>query len=229
MREHVPTGRHDSPPMASGEQQHVKDQAVQEPQHIDTEMPPARQADGVTKARKTDLSRQADRVLLRRPRLLSRHLFLEAEPVLARCAVPGPGQPRMVTEDLCARPEDEDHQEHVEEVLQSDPDRKTRVLARLRQYDGAGIPGDEVLDRRDRAQALRGRHRADQDHEADRKRPKEIEPPVPADTHTRRDAVRFGEPLGYIDGIPAPRELLAKTTHTVGRHWRWGRALAIRH
>ena len=215
--------------MASGEQQHVKDQAVQEPQRIDTEMPPARQADGVPKARKTDLSRQADRVLLRRPRPLGRHLFLEAEPVLARCAVPGPVQPRMVTEDLYSRPEDEDHQEHVEEVLHPDPDGKTRVLVRLRRHDGAGIPGDEVLDRRDRAQTLRDRHRGDQDHEADRKQPQEIEPPVPADTHARRDSVRFGEPLRDIDGILAHRELLPKATHTVGRHWGWGPARALRH
>src|SRR6187399_147898 len=127
--------------MARGEQQHVKDQAVQEPQRIDTEMPPARQADRVPKARKTDLSRQADRVLLRRPRPLGRHLFLEAEPVLARCAVPGPVQTRMVTEDLYSRPEDEDHQEQVEEVLYPDPDGKTRVLVRLRRHNGAGVPG----------------------------------------------------------------------------------------
>jgi hypothetical protein len=201
--------------MARGEQQHVKDQAVQEPQRIDTEMPPARQANGVPKARKTDLSRQADRVLLRRPRPLGRHLFLEAEPVPARCAVPGPVQPRMVTEDLKSRAEDEDHQEEVEEVLHPDPGGKPRVLVRLRRHDGPGIPGNEVLDRRDRAQTLRDRHRGDQDHEADRQQPQEIEPPVPADTHVRRDSVRFGEPLRDIDGILAHRELLPKATHNV--------------
>ena len=43
-----------------GEQKRVEDEAIQDPQRIDTEMPPARQADGVPKARKTDLSGQSD-------------------------------------------------------------------------------------------------------------------------------------------------------------------------
>jgi len=83
----------------------------------------------------------------------------------------------------------------------------------------AGIPGDEVRDRRDRAQTLRDRHRGDQDHEADRKQPKEIEPPVPADPQMRRSSERLWEPLRHIDDILAHRELFPKATQGFGRGW----------
>jgi hypothetical protein len=166
---------------------------------------------------KTELSGQADRVLLRGPRRLGRHLLLEAEPLLARCTVPGPVQPRMVCEDLYSGPDDEDHQEHIEEVLHPDPAGNPRIRERIRRHDGAGIPGDELLDRRERAQSLPDRHRRDQDHEADRKQPKEIEPPVPAQPQMRRGPERFGEPLRHIDDILAQRELFPKAKHGLGR------------
>ena len=47
--------------------------------------------------------------------------LLDAEPVPARGAVPGPVQPRMIREDLQAGPHDEQQQEEVEEVLHTDP------------------------------------------------------------------------------------------------------------
>ena len=44
----------------------------------------------------------------------------------------------MVTEDLHSGPDDEDHQEQVEEVLHPDPDGEARVPARLAD---ATVPG----------------------------------------------------------------------------------------
>ena len=72
-------------------------------------------------------------------------------------------KPGVVAEDLHAGPDDEDHQEQVEEVLHSDPDRQPRARFGAGSLDGAGIADDETLDRRDVAQALRGRHGDDQE------------------------------------------------------------------
>ena len=225
-------GRHNPAPLASGEQEHVEDETVQEPEGIGTEMPPAGQANGVPDPRETDLSGQADRVLLRGPQRLGRHRLLDTEPVFSRCTVPGPVETRMVGENLYSRPDDEDHQEQVEEVLHADPDGKARVRLRVGRCDGAGMPGDEALDRRDRAQTLRGRHRNDEDHETDRKQPEETEPPIAADTDTRRDPLRLGDrpgPRRRIDDILAHRELRPKASHDLRRSWRRGRVRGFKH
>src|SRR6185295_3493230 len=116
-----------------------------------TKMPPASQADRMPEAGETDLSGQADRVLLRRPQRLGRHRLLDTEPVLSRCTVPGPVETRMVAENLYSRPDDEDHQEQVEEVLHADPGGKTRVRLCVGRCDGAGMLCDEALDRGNRA------------------------------------------------------------------------------
>src|SRR5690348_14139749 len=122
----------------------------------------------------------------------------------------------MVGEDLDARPDDEDHQEHVEEVLHPDPGGKPRVRVRLRRHHGPWISGDKVRDGRDLAQRLGNGHRAYEDHEAERKEPKEIEPPARTDTYTRRDSVRLGEPLQRIDDVLAYRELMPKARDAFG-------------
>jgi sensor c-di-GMP phosphodiesterase-like protein len=48
-------------------EQHVEHQAVEQPQGVHAQVPPAGQPDGVPQPRQTDLSRQADGVLFRRP------------------------------------------------------------------------------------------------------------------------------------------------------------------
>ena len=139
---------------------------------------------------KPDLAGQADGVLLRRPQRVGGNRFLDAEPVAARGAVPGPVQPRMIAEDLQSGADDEDQQEQVEEVLNPDPDRQSRMAYGVGRRDGARIAGDEVLHRRHVTQALGGRDRDDQDHESDRQQPQQVEPPALSDPDARRDAVR---------------------------------------
>ena len=145
VREDIPARRHESPPLAAREQQDVEDEAVEQPEHVDAEMPPAREADRVAKPRQPDLRRQADRVLLRRPQRIGRHRLLDAKPVPAGRRVARPVQPRMIGEDLHAGADDEDQQEQIEEVLQPQPDRETRRHVRVRRLDGPGVPRDEVL------------------------------------------------------------------------------------
>ena len=144
IRKHSPGGRHHPTPLSGREQQDIEDEAVEQPQRIGPEMPPAGQADRVADPRQPDLSRQADRVLLRRPQRLVRNRLLDAKPVLAGSAVPRPVQPRMITEDLQSRPDDEDQQEQVEEVLHANPDRQpgTRLGAR-----GPTVPGYRTMKR----------------------------------------------------------------------------------
>ena len=152
--EHVPAGRHEALPPAGREQQDVEDHAVEQPQRVDAEVPPARQADRVAKPRQADLARKADRVLLGRPQRVGRHRLLDPEPVPAGRGVPRPVQPRVVGEDLHARADDEDHEEQVEEVLPSRPGGEARRRVGSRRLDGPGVALDEVLYRGLTAQAL---------------------------------------------------------------------------
>ena len=55
------------------------------------------------------------------------HRDLKAEPVGARRAIAAPVEPGMVGQDLQAGPHDEQHEEHVQEVLKLQPPREPRV------------------------------------------------------------------------------------------------------
>ena len=66
--------------MTACKQQDIEDHAVEQPEHVDAEVPPTRQTDRVTKPRQTDLRREADRVLLGRPERLGRDRVLDAKP-----------------------------------------------------------------------------------------------------------------------------------------------------
>ena len=178
-----PRGRHDATPLTGREQQDVEHETVEQPER--SRFRGATNARGRSSAgsREAHLARQADRVLLRRPQRLSGNRLLNAEPVFAGRAVPRPIQPRMVAEDLQPRPDDEDQEEQIEEVLHSDPDRKSRI-AFAPAVDGPGVAGNEALDRRNVAQTLRGRHGDDQEDESDRQQPEQVEPPAAADAHT---------------------------------------------
>ena len=166
---------------------------------------------------------QADGVLLRRPQRLVGNRLLDAEPVLARRAVPRPVQPRMIAEDLQPRPDDEDQQEQVEEVLHADPDRKAGTRLRAGRLDGARVADDEPLDRRHVAQTLRGRHGDDQDDEPDRQQPEQVEPPVAPDAHPRRDALHLGNrprPRRRVDHVLALGQLRPEAPHRLRRDLR---------
>ena len=124
VREHVPAGGNEALPSGGREQQGDEDHAVEQPERVDAEVPPAREADRVAKPRQTDLARKADRVLLGRPERVGRHRLLDPKPVLAGRGVARPIQPGVVGENLDARADDEDHEEQVEEVLPPRPGRE---------------------------------------------------------------------------------------------------------
>src|SRR6185437_15947610 len=106
----------------------------------------------MTESRKANLPGQADGVLLRRPQRIAWNRLLDAEPVPTRSAVPRPVQPWVIAENLQTRPDDENHKEEVEEVLDSDPDRETRTRLGVGRLDRARKADDEPLDRRHIAQ-----------------------------------------------------------------------------
>ncbi len=184
---HAPTRGYDAPPLWRREQQDVEDQPVDQPQDIGAQVPPAGQADRMTQTRQPDLCRQADGVLFGGPKWIGRYRSLGAQPLLARRAVAGPVEPRMVREYLEAGPNHEEHQEQVEEVLPSDPRRESGVRRCVRRFDGPGVSLDESLHGRHAAQTFRGRDRDEQEREADWQEPEQVEPLTAANAHSRRD------------------------------------------
>ena len=144
-------------------------------------VPPARQPDGVPQAGDADPARDVDRVLLGGPQRVGRHLLLEPEPLPSGGGVPGPVQPGVVGEDLDGRPDDEGHQEQVEEVLPADPGRD--ALLAVGRRDGAGVPLDERLHG---GQLAKGLGRGDahyQEGDAERDQPEQVEPAGPPHPH----------------------------------------------
>ena len=166
--------------------------------------------------RQTDMARQADGVLLRRPQGVGRNRLLDAEPVLAGGAVPRPVQPRVVAEDLQPGPDDEDQQEQVEEVLDADPDRQPGTRCGAGRLDGAGVTDDETLHGRHVAEPLRRRHGDDQDDEPDGEQPEQVEPPAATDAHAGSDALHLGDrprPRRRIDDVLTLGQLRPEAPH----------------
>ena len=140
VREDVPAGGHQPSPLRGREQQHVEDHAVEQPQGVDAQVPPAGEADRVTKARQPDLARQADGVLFRRPQRIGRHRFLDAEPVPARACCAGSSTAEDGREDLQPERMMKIMQEQVEEVLPSRPrpeSPRSRGVATARRCRGS--------------------------------------------------------------------------------------------
>ncbi len=79
---------------------------------------------------------------------------LEAEPVRARRAVPSPVQPGVIGQYLYAGPDDEHHEEHVQEVLRAEPPRKAGVHRRRGLCD-PGVARHERFDSWELQQPLR--------------------------------------------------------------------------
>jgi len=116
----------------------------------------------------------------------------------------------VVTEDLQAGAHDEHEQQQIEPVLYTDPQRKPGVSQRVRRSDGPWMVDDEALYRGRAPQSLRRRDRHDEQHEADRQQPQQVEPAVPPDPHPWRNALRLRHgagPGGGIDGVLADRQL----------------------
>jgi len=219
VREHLPAGRDQAPPLPGREQQHVEDDAVGQPQGVHPEVPPPGQPDGMADPGQPDLPGQADGILLRRPQRISGNRFLDPEPVPARGAVPGPVQPGMIGEDLHSRPDDEHQQEQIQEVLHIHPPRQPGLGLGRGSRGDAGVGGDEPLHGSGGPQPLRGGDPHDQEHEPDRQQPAEVEPPVPPDPHPRGDPVRHGHrprPGGRVHHLLPHRQLRPETPPHLG-------------
>ena len=205
----MPARRNEAAPLAACEQQDVEDDAVHEPEHVDAEVPPARESDRVADARQPDVLRQRDASLASPSRAGSvGHVLLHAEPLFPGRRVPRPVQPGMVGQDLKAGADDEDQEEQVQEVLNAQPDR--HCVVEVSRGSGPRVPQDELLDLGNAAKALRRRDAHSSRAKADRQQPQQVEPSIRADSQPRRDAGcgwdRAG-PRVRMNDIFAAREL----------------------
>lgn len=114
-REHVPGRGDDAPPLTGGEKERVEHQPVQQPQHVESQMPPAGEAYRVAEAGETDVLGEADGVVFGRPQGVWGDRLLDPEPLPSRGRVPRPVEARVVGQDLQPGPDDEDHEECIQE------------------------------------------------------------------------------------------------------------------
>jgi hypothetical protein len=152
-------------------------------------MPPTRKTDRVPNPGEAEPSRQRDRIVFGRPRPLGRFLLhpvarnraAQSQPLPAGFAPGIELQTRVVGQNLYSGPNDEQHEQQVEEVQDAKPHRKSGRDRRLK----ASLPGigfDEVLDSRVGAQMLCNRDGDDQQRDADRNDPQRADP-ASADAH----------------------------------------------
>ena len=118
--------------------------------------------------------------------------------------MPGPVQPRVFGEDLEPGPDDEDHKNRLKKCCQPTHAGKPG-RGRAGGADGAGVRGDEALHRRDVRRPCADRHRRDQQHEADRHQPQQVEPPAAPDAHPGGDPAALGHGSGPRGGGRRPR------------------------
>src|SRR5215510_12560803 len=111
-------------PLAGREYKNVKEDTINDPEGVQREMPPARQADRVPETRNAQPPRQGHGVVLRGPGTIARNGAAQAKELRLGPASGIEGQSRMVREDLKSRPDDEEHQEQIEIVLIPKPPRK---------------------------------------------------------------------------------------------------------
>lgn len=141
-------------------------------------MPPARQAQRVAQARNAEPCRQRDGIVLGGPDAALRDWNLEAEPIAPGRAVAAPVQPRMVGQDLQAGAHDEQHEEHVQNMLELQPPGEARVYRR-RRLRNAWMALNEGDHASKLAQALRQRDQTEQRCSADGQRLQRIDPAAP--------------------------------------------------
>src|SRR5579872_4429574 len=186
-------------------------------------MPPSRRPDRVTDARNAkppwngyrvafgcpyllgwnehvqDLDNAAAPVVRGPPHPVIRNRMQKAEPVGFRRAIPVPIKARMVREDLNARPDDEEHEEHIEEVLDPQPQREAAVNRR-RRLGYARIARDELLKPGGRVETLADRDSEDQNDQGDRYDPQDVDPSL-ADADSRRLAPLGRQPGARPDAV----------------------------
>ena len=70
---------------------------------------------------------QRDGIVLGGPNAVLRHRKLETEPIGSGGAVSAPIEPWVIGQDLQPGPHDEQHEKHVQEVLELQPPGEARV------------------------------------------------------------------------------------------------------
>src|SRR5665213_1501621 len=179
-------------------------------------MPPARQAEGMTQAGNAEPSRQGDGIVLGGPDPPLWHRNLEAEPVGPRRAIAAPVEPGMVGQDLQAGPHDEQHEEHVQEVLKLQPPGKPRIDRRRSLRDPGMLP-DKVLYAGKFTQALSQGNQAEQRRGRDRQTPQHVDP-APAYANTGRNSILWRHPVIETDAVVCIAKLGTKWLSQ--RRWR---------
>src|SRR6185437_9355208 len=150
-------------------------------------------------ARDAEPSRQGYRVILRRPDPTLGNFVLKTEPFGAWRTVPVPIQAGVVGEDLDARPDDQEDEEQVKEMLPPQPGRKPGVVHRLGAW--AGIVRNELLYGRIVLPQILGQ--GDADNQAGgpkRDYPKHIVPPLPKADARHLTPLRW-QPLAQANTI----------------------------
>jgi hypothetical protein len=123
----------------------------------------------------------------------------------------------MIGQDLQTRPDDEQHEKHIEEVLELQPPRETRVYRR-RGLGNAGMLLDKCSHGRQLAQTLRESDKKYQRRSPDRQAPKRIDP-VPTNTDPWGDPLVWGHPVIESDAVVSIAKLRAE--------WLWRRRLLV--
>src|SRR5262249_57402612 len=117
----LPGERDETLPLVGREQQNAKEDAVDGPQHVDREVPPACEPDGMAQAWDAKPAGQRDGIVLGGPHAVRRHGMREPEPLRSWGAVAIPIKPRVIGQDLDTGAHDEEHEEHVQQVLHAQP------------------------------------------------------------------------------------------------------------
>jgi hypothetical protein len=117
----------------------------------------------------------------------------------------------MVGQNLQTRADDEHHQQQIEEVLPAHP-RRDALLA-VGRRNRTGVVFDERRHSRHGAQFLSESDGDDQQHEADRDQPQQVEPLGFADPHPWCGAVADGQsarPVVGVDDVVCAGELASE-------------------
>ena len=153
----------------------------------------------MTQAWNAEPGRHRDGIVLGGPDAALGHRNLETEPICSGCTVSPPIEPWMVGQDLEAGPHDEQHEEHVQEVLELQPPWEARV-DRRRGLRDAGMLLDEGRHAGKLAQALSKSDQAEERRGSDGQAPQGIYP-APADPNPWGDSLLRSHPVVETQAI----------------------------
>ena len=177
LGEDPPIRRHDSSPVTCGEQQKDIDGTVQHPEQRADKVPVPGQSQRMAATRQTDPRRKIPGIFLGGIQAVHRHLHRrETDPLGAWGAVDVPIKSRVIHEDLNAAADEQDQEQEVHIVSESNPSRKTirprrRFRGEMRTCGYHRQPGYRPLrisgDQHDGESRHQGQERRDPDADRD--------------------------------------------------------------